>query len=729
VKWLRALSVALAAGVLLAWLAEILARPLGAGLPASLDRLLIVACTVSWLAWGAVALFRSLRAGEERRLRALALAGLTALALGVEMSTLDFQLVSHARNDEGVYVAVAEKIHSGEERLPQTFNYGHFLYYAGAFSFWIHDLFPETVTGLCRSLYGYEKTSEVRQLLLRGITGLLGALTVVPVFLIGLTVAGSSAALLGGLLIAISPVYLEVASFSISDGPSGFFATLCMLFIARLATRESTADYLFAGVAAGLAAGSKYPGGVVAVGILGVWLYWRLRQRRWSWHLLTAAGASIATMLAVMPGLVLRRQSVFTGQGLDIGFGFRQYAYGGWIGVVPESTLGWYGRELVANFGWAALIVGSTGWLLARGDVRRRLLVVAPFPALYLALICSMRMVVQRNLQPLLPSLAALLGIGIACWIAWLATRRRREARWAALPLAALALLSPVLEIGTWTVRRNRPSTFEVAVAWIEQNLPEGAGFLREDYTPDPPYRRFPSQHRRFAPRFDRAEMADPAWDYLLLSPNAYLRFMDPKQWREEHQEAFHQRYLEMFDLPLVEEFSPGRFRAGPQVRLFQLDPPEVLYRTGGRFAADDAVWLSDPTIAQRGGDGELLHTRKWQFSVYKGYFAAGSYRAETDLVPERPEGWLYVVSRDNREVGGFSTREEIAFDLPHDGKYLFKVFLEPGARFRAFEVQRLEPSAKPEGSSGAGALADQGAHRQARIAYPHTDFPHLAPG
>jgi hypothetical protein len=309
----------------------------------------------------------------------------------------------------------------------------------------------------------------------------------------------------------------------------------------------------------------------------------------------------------------------------------------------------------------------------------------------YLALICSMNMVVQRNLQPVLPSLAALLGIGIASWLAWLAARERRAFGWCVVPLALLAIVPSAVEAGSWTVRRNRPSTFEVAVAWIEQNLPEGAAFLREDYTPELPPKRNPSQHRRFAPRFTRDEVLDPAWDYLLLSPNAYLRFMDPKQWREEHQEAFYRRYLELLELPLVQEFSPGRFRAGPQVRLFQIDPDPIVYRSQARFTAEDATWLSDPTIARRGGPGEFLHTRRWQFSLYKGYFAAGSYSAETDLVPEHPEGWLYVVSRDNQEVGGFSTQGEIAFELPGDAKYLFKVFLAPGARFRSFEIHRRE--------------------------------------
>ncbi len=422
-----------------------------------------------------------------------------------------------------------------------------------------------------------------------------------------------------------------------------------------------------------------------------MWLYWRIRSRRWSWHLLTAAAVSIATMLAIMPALVLRRQAVFQGQGLDIGFGFRQYAYGGWIGVVQESTVAWYGRELVANFGWAALAIGLTGLLLVRRPVASRLIAILAFPVGYLALICSMNMVVQRNLQPVLPSLAALLGIGIASWLAWLAARERRAFGWCVVPLALLAIVPSAVEAGSWTVRRNRPSTFEVAVAWIEQNLPEGAAFLREDYTPELPPKRNPSQHRRFAPRFTRDEVLDPAWDYLLLSPNAYLRFMDPKQWREEHQEAFYRRYLELLELPLVQEFSPGRFRAGPQVRLFQIDPDPIVYRSQARFTAEDATWLSDPTIARRGGPGEFLHTRRWQFSLYKGYFAAGSYSAETDLVPEHPEGWLYVVSRDNQEVGGFSTQGEIAFELPGDAKYLFKVFLAPGARFRSFEIHRRE--------------------------------------
>ena len=162
-------------------------------------------------------------------------------------------------------------------------------------------------------------------------------------------------------LITAATIYNEVTHVYISDVPAAFFATLCLYFVARLAGRETLRDYLLAGAAAGLAAGCKYPAGVVAVAIAGVWAWWRWQERRWSWSLLLAAAASVATFLAVMPAFLVHAGDAFAGQGRDVFFGVRQYAESGWIGVEKNSNAAWYGGKLLETFGIGALLLGAAG--------------------------------------------------------------------------------------------------------------------------------------------------------------------------------------------------------------------------------------------------------------------------------------------------------------------------------------------------------------------------------
>ena len=73
---------------------------------------------------------------------------------------------------------------------------------------------------------------------------------------------------LSGALIALSTLHNTGSHLGICDVPSAFFAAVAMLFVARLLDSERLGDCLLAGLFAGLAAGTKYPAGVVAIGIL-----------------------------------------------------------------------------------------------------------------------------------------------------------------------------------------------------------------------------------------------------------------------------------------------------------------------------------------------------------------------------------------------------------------------------------------------------------------------------
>jgi 4-amino-4-deoxy-L-arabinose transferase-like glycosyltransferase len=166
-------------------------------------------------------------------------------------------------------------------------------------------------------------------------------------------------------------------------------------------------------------------------------------------------------------------------------FGFRQYGRRGWIGVMPESNAVWYGGQLLASFGLPVLALGALGWPWLDREARRRWVWMLPFPAFYLILLASMSMVVKRNLLPVIPAMAALLGTGLAGWLA--VSRRKwpssKMARWAStMVVAALAL--PVYRTVTQTLAFSRQSTRELAAGWINAHVPQASAIIKESYTP-----------------------------------------------------------------------------------------------------------------------------------------------------------------------------------------------------------------------------------------------------
>lgn len=541
----------------------------GLAAPLWLSRSLAVAAGLSSAAWVGLWLRRAWRRPDGKLL-----VGVLLLALIFGFAGLGHEVGQGYYTDEGHYLHHANEVNSGEP-FTRSFVYPHLTYYLDAFALWLAELFPAPVAWLARTLYGVEEAEVVPWLVLRWVTAALGALTVVPVFLLARRLAGPPAAGLAGALVVFSVHYQEGFQVNICDVPSAFFATVCMALVGRLAAGESTRDYVLAGVAAGLAAAAKYPAGVVAVAIVAIWIVYRVATRRWSWALLVSGLASLGTFLAFHPSLAVQPEAALFGPRGFL-FGVRQYAGGGWVGVQPESNALYYAGQLVADFRWPVVALALAGVFLLERDVRRRLLRLAPFPVAFLLLIGSMNMVVLRNLFPVIPTLAVFLAVAISGW-GRLAGRWPRWRRLAFAAAAVVALAWPAAAALRQTVSLARPSTRNVMAAWIREHVPSGAGILKESYTPNFPPREYLTLERRFAFRIPPESFADPRFDYLLVASNAYGRWLSPENADKPQGEWYRRAFATH---RLVHEVAPGPWRRGPELRL---------YRLAGRPAPDSA--------------------------------------------------------------------------------------------------------------------------------------------
>ena len=607
------------------------------------------------------------------------LLALVICSVALNLIGIDFEVSGRYYRDEGIYYAAAEDLNQGR-LLPESFIYGHFPYYVYAVALWVQSLFPQAIGWLTNLLYGTHKEVEVSWLLLRSINAGMGALTTIPVFVIGFRVAGLMAGSLGALLIIFSPIYTEISRLIISDVPSAFFATLSLMFVSFLIKEERWAPYLLAGVAAGLAAASKYPAGVVVVAIVAIWSYWRLRKRDWSWTLVGSGLVSLATFLMVMPAIWAHSGNVFVGQGKDMLFGLRQYGRGGWIGVMPGSNIGWYGKQLLTSFGLPALLLGVTGWPWLSRESKRRYGLMLAFPVVFLVLLAMMSMVVKRNLLPVLPALAALLGIGAAGWTQLVERRlgRRHAAsfRWFATASAGLLVLAlPLVRTGMQTTAFARSSTRDQASDWIQQNVPWGARFIQESYTPHLHFKKYPSRKSRFAARIPLEEIQRAEWDYLLLAQNAYGRFIDPDNWAKPHHEVYANRYEQMLAFDLAADFPPTGWRQGPYVRLFKIDPPNLEYSTAKRVDFDPEPYL---------------FPKEGAFLLLKEYLASGSYEMRVETEPPATEGSVRIVTRENQAVGEFPlTDKATRVQLAWNAKYFLYLYFPNQTRLRWLEIQQ----------------------------------------
>jgi hypothetical protein len=530
-----------------------------------------LAASAVWLGGRLVRSFPG-RSGRERVLVFL-LPLLLVLSLAVRFTGLSHEVDGRYYLDEGTYYHHASAIDDGRW-LRLSFVYPHVMYYLDAFALWLAGLFPGLAARWSGAL-GVSDPLSIQWLALRAVVALLSALTVIPVFRIAERLGGRVAGAAAALLLIFSPLYNDGSHLNICDVPSAFFATLCLLWVARLVDSESTRDYVLAGICAGLAAGSKYPAGVVAIAIVAVWLRWRVDRRDcrrdWSFGLLWAGLAAVITFAAVMPSMLVFPEAAFLGN-RGIFFGVHQYGQGGWLGVMPDSNPRFYGGHLLESFGWMAMIAGLSGFVFTRRSELVRRLWLLPYPLAYLGLIAAMNMVVKRNLYPVIPILAVFLGVGIAEWARRLLALPRPVFALRAVMAAGLALACLWMPAEA-TVRQDAsfasPSTREEALAWIRTHVPRGSSILKESYTPDFAPGEYEITHLRFAGRLSPEDLRQ--FQYVLLASAAYGRFLDIESLRRPNQQEIARSYDEVFrTFELVKQWEPAETQLGPELRLYR---------------------------------------------------------------------------------------------------------------------------------------------------------------
>jgi len=661
----------------------------------ALARVVAVLAVLATLYGLGVLLLAAVRAGGNGRATALALSAVVLAALAVRLAGIGHEATGHYYADEGTYYHHATQINQGQV-LNRSFVYPHLTYYLDAFTLWTAGLFPGIVARLGESLFGLHDPLAVSWVLLRLVVALLGALTAVPVFLLGRRLMGSAgrAALLAGsvgaALLIFSPLYNAGSHLNTCDIPSAFFATLCLLAAARLLDGENPGGYVLAGLAAGLAAASKYPAGLSALAIVAVWLRWRFVRRDFGWGLLWAGLAAVAAFVGAMPSLLAYPGLAF-GDGHGMFFGVHQYGQGGWIGVVKQSNGLFYLENLAESFGWTALIAGMAGIaslpLLGRDGRERlgRLLWLLPFPALYFGLICAMNMVVKRNLYPALPAFAAFLGAGIAALVAlaWQPREHRLPARASAVVVVLACFALPVWATVQQDAGLVLPTTRDLAAAWIRRHLPPGARIVREDYTPDLAAGEFAVQRSRFAGRFTLDELRGRENDYLLLASDAYQRFLNPELTVKPHQREIGERYHAILDnwKPLAEWF-PTDVRLGPILKLYRLEPLPEDCSPHQDLPVDEAFV---PDSAMRVGEDRVAFSAAGQWAMVKGCFPPGSYTLTvqaTGLPATGSAGLVRAVRLDGGEIGRFPLQGGTAgpLTLQQPGKIFFYLDLPPGS-------------------------------------------------
>lgn len=230
-------------------------------------------------------------------------------------------------------------------------------------------------------------------------------------------------------------------------------------------------------ICAGLAAGSKYPSGLVLAPVLVACLLFLAPERRLLGVVVAVVTAG-AAFVAVVPHSVLDFPTFLNGLTEEAG----RYASGTarYTDDPGLAQLAFYGRHFRAQFGWTGMLAAGIGLAAAAAADWRRTLVFVSFPLALLALLAPQRAQFARNVLPLHPFLAVLIAGGLAVAhgrLVQVLERRSRTPR--PRPLLAAAAWLAIGAAGLATPLARLPDQARItvdsrwdALDWLDRRLP-----------------------------------------------------------------------------------------------------------------------------------------------------------------------------------------------------------------------------------------------------------------
>lgn len=301
--------------------------------------------------------------------------------------------------------------------------------------------------------------------------GVLGTIAVGLLYLAGARLFDRRVGLLAAGLMAVAFLPVFYAHLALNDVPN--LAPICLSLwgTAGVLRTGRTRDYVVAGVGLGLAAATKYTGGIVLLPLLAAIAAQyaapggrRLALRGVAW----AAGAAVVAFLIANPYALLSF-SEFR-DGLNHQSTVADDAIGK-LGLTQDNGVLYYLWTLTWGLGWVPALAALASLPALWRDERRLVWLLAPAPVIFLLFMGSQTRFFGRWLIPILPLLCLLASYAILEAAEWLG-RRRAELRPTFIALGVIALCGQAL-VSTLHIGQvlSREDTRNTTRDWLVRNV------------------------------------------------------------------------------------------------------------------------------------------------------------------------------------------------------------------------------------------------------------------
>ena len=370
-----------------------------------------------------------------------------------------------------IFNRVAEMMKTGDLH-PHVWDYGGLIFYVHLAIAWVRFA-AGSLTGSMPPLA--QVAASDFYLWGRIATALVGTATIYVVYRAA-SRWGLAVGFLAAAAVAVHPQLIREAHFGLTDTPLVFCVALTLLLSLRASESGTYAAYVWAGVAAGLATGIKYPGGLAGLMPLAA-MFTTVPARRWLGTAASMFGGAAVTFLLVAPYTLIDFQGFVAGiKNLQ-----EYYNEPSTFSLVADvyrkhiqSWFTWPGK-LSRDYGLPALLVTMLGLVaIATGirarEGRARAAILLVFPIAYFVFIANQSLLYGRYAMPILPVVA----IGLAAGMVRIHdVVARRAAVAAPIARAALFLLfvPPLLTAVSFNRDREPVGTMEQMTAWMDRTI------------------------------------------------------------------------------------------------------------------------------------------------------------------------------------------------------------------------------------------------------------------
>jgi 4-amino-4-deoxy-L-arabinose transferase-like glycosyltransferase len=565
---------------------------------------------------------------------ALAVTGLTLGAFALRVFGISDNLPYTSNPDEPAVADRALRILQTGDYNPHYFVYPNLYTYMQA-AVYLPRFFLLVSSGALENLGQVVPTDFY--LWGRLLTALLGTLTVPLVFLAARRLYGTTVGLIAVAFMATNTVHLVYSQVITTDVPATFFTALSLYAIARLLPPAAAKDghgtgylllpsrslYIFAGIAMGLAVGTKYNSALVVLPFLLAHTYVvadhahgvgaRLRTffgaRLW-----LALASMAAAFLLTTPFALLDLPNFLN----DIASVLAHYRFGH-LGFEGDDNWRFYfGTFLQSDF--LPTLLTLFGVLIALARRSRADLLLLSFPLVFYLSMSSYRVNFTRNMLPIIPftSILAALSLTLA-WKALLTYLAKRQST-TQRPIARLApwLLGIIVALGVLPqtasalqrdYRQTQPDTRHRAAQWLDANTKPGTKLWMEFDTPRLTEGRYLLGTGQHVTEHPMEWYVANRYEYLVLSAGAYKPVVYD---RPESDPSLRDAYLRFFDenkANLVVSFETNKVdHPGPTIQIYRTGytPPQSLADVHARQTVNARYHELDPngsTITLLGAD------------------------------------------------------------------------------------------------------------------------------